>query len=1717
MPRCDRQIKYYYLAPLSKLIVTIAIAVLCCNASICQAGRTVILQPGPDDGKDADIFSHSDHNNLNFGESIWLRSQGWTRGGAPNILRGLIDFPIDQWVLCAQGFESIESVVLTLYMDPDYPWSNGGAYGANASYLHPITEQWEENEVTWNTQPLFDASAYIYIPTNNSYVSIDIDVTDLILDRLSAGHEFYGFLLKHVLEAEYRSMTFFSSDGPVPSLRPRLAITYKNTTHPDLPALSSIYNALGGSTWKKSDNWLTSCDPCDWLGVTCNAEGRVIGLDLSNNGLSGTLPPEMGQLTELQNLDLGQNKISGEIPVEIYTLSNLTTLHLHNNVITGQISQEIQNLSNLEDLDLSNNSMDGGLPSGLCEITTITKLMIENNDFGGPYPPNMGNLCTQLLEYNFSRNNFFCDLEDYCTGNCQDCITIGKIGRYGVGSCFTWEKDGIVDGVTESTREVCVGDQSIYKVTVSDGNGNILSECEYKFDEGCMAMVEIEASSHYLCGDGDVITLDAGPGYKDYQWSTGSKSQTIQVSEPGEYNVVVTEQGNCVAADLINIYESNIQDLGNILKTGCVGTTIELQSPIVGDFYQWSTGETHRSILIDLKNTMQTVDVIVENDQCHAKATFLLKGTDIGASIEASRYSICEGELIELRAIGVNVTRYEWKHSGQIIGTDPILKISETGEYLLHVFSESGCEASDEVVIESSLLPTISVNSTSSIICEGDEVEIHFTGANSYSWTTGYASGNTDYIRDKPKSTTTYTVEGMDLFGCSNTNSITVTVKPRPIVDVGADLEACEGQILLLNATGTANSYQWIDESNNVLLSNTAELELIANDDLTLKAVGELDGCTTEDKIHIVVSNLGLKSYFETNGFFALPITVEGPITLRSGTGVVDDYSEQFIKIENSSLDPATQLDDFLNLNFFTDSPARGFVTKNENFCESGNSDLINIVKQDFESSEFGYWLHLWKDPDGLQDLLFLKCKKSDFSGYGPSDQAHRDFISTDLEMIMDGTLASEFSSMGEHLLHLLLIDLNDSYVADYETMIPQANHQAFSCGTASDAIFVAPSSIPFWIPSMTAINFSFKPEFDDLIFDGAVSAFYRWEDHKAYSYRGFVKDGGHGGYFCINCTESESIYNYETEFGFPSIPIGTTETIILGFDSKDAAVLTEVQFEASLFNPTTAGPYVQELEGDLPLVNSPSVFEYSLDALDEILAREGHIISTEANLYIDQTADGQGGIFFRVYNSKTGTTDWIYGYYDFSSSTELTYLRWNERICNWQIFDPGQYPEFDPLGFVTAGILAAVVHTVTEGKHDILAALSFVPVFEVLPIPDLLDAFFYFIEGDRTEGYISLAAALPGFTWIRVGTRLVPHVGGELAVLAKYFDDVPFLYSEKVSEVVGSLNFAPLQAEKFDQWLRSNDVAFRSFFRVEGGQIVTNDRFAEAFKTLADTYADLNTAEKLYDPAIINKTADLMENPTFITRIGGSPDDLAAIIRNNVFAGCNGCTGSREFLKSIDQYLVDLEHFVINYHGIPGFEAVTNSVKTGATNTVDGAAHMLDVFKKNAAFAPDKVSRIEQRFDELLDLEADDLSAICSDCKFDVYHDPMGFSEFKSYRKKSIIGDGTIPGIATSTTFRNQFMRYLAAEELESLNDLKYVFNKRKADLDGFDVDLIKMEFQKLFQDNANLFFKSRDMGGVGAAKMEQLFGTQTAKQFKDRAGAMEFYDKFYDFIKIL
>jgi len=96
-------------------------------------------------------------------------------------------------------------------------------------------------------------------------------------------------------------------------------------------------------------------------------------LGLYGNDLTGSIPPEIGNLTNLSYLNLSYNQLTGAIPPEIGNLTNLTGLYLHSNELTGDIPPEIGNLINLTGLSLHSNQLTGEIPPEVCDL-------IESND-----------------------------------------------------------------------------------------------------------------------------------------------------------------------------------------------------------------------------------------------------------------------------------------------------------------------------------------------------------------------------------------------------------------------------------------------------------------------------------------------------------------------------------------------------------------------------------------------------------------------------------------------------------------------------------------------------------------------------------------------------------------------------------------------------------------------------------------------------------------------------------------------------------------------------------------------------------------------------------------------------------------------------------------------------------------------------------------------------------------------------------------------------------------------------------------------------------------------------------------------------------------------------------------------------------------------------------------------------------------------------------------
>ena len=125
---------------------------------------------------------------------------------------------------------------------------------------------------------------------------------------------------------------------------------------------------------------------------------ETTSLNLSQSGLTGVIPPEIGDLENLTYLNLYSNQLIGEIPSEIGNLANLSYLDLEINQLTGQIPSEISNLVNLIFLHLNENNLTGEIPENICDLTIdwsgiwspeyyqIPYFSIDDNNLCPPYP-----------------------------------------------------------------------------------------------------------------------------------------------------------------------------------------------------------------------------------------------------------------------------------------------------------------------------------------------------------------------------------------------------------------------------------------------------------------------------------------------------------------------------------------------------------------------------------------------------------------------------------------------------------------------------------------------------------------------------------------------------------------------------------------------------------------------------------------------------------------------------------------------------------------------------------------------------------------------------------------------------------------------------------------------------------------------------------------------------------------------------------------------------------------------------------------------------------------------------------------------------------------------------------------------------------------------------------------------------------------------------------
>ncbi|ESR55497.1 hypothetical protein CICLE_v10018961mg [Citrus x clementina] len=270
---------------------------------------------------------------------------------------------------------------------------------------------------------------------NSTFQLVNLTILDLSSNNLSGAIRFDQFSkLKKLqfLDLSNNSLLSFTSSANIsikyslPSLKV-LRFAYCNITEfpgflrnsEELYLLDLSNNRIqrrisksDSPGWKSlidldlSNNFMTHIELHPWMNITTLdlRNNRIQGSILvpppstkvflvSNNKLSGKIPPSICSLSSLQYLSLSDNNLSGTIPPCLGNFSTeLITLHLKNNSLEGHIHDTFANASHLRSLDLNSNKLEGPLPRSLAKCIKLEVVNVGKNMISDSFPCWLGSL-----------------------------------------------------------------------------------------------------------------------------------------------------------------------------------------------------------------------------------------------------------------------------------------------------------------------------------------------------------------------------------------------------------------------------------------------------------------------------------------------------------------------------------------------------------------------------------------------------------------------------------------------------------------------------------------------------------------------------------------------------------------------------------------------------------------------------------------------------------------------------------------------------------------------------------------------------------------------------------------------------------------------------------------------------------------------------------------------------------------------------------------------------------------------------------------------------------------------------------------------------------------------------------------------------------------------------------------------------------------------------
>ncbi|RYZ21525.1 MAG: T9SS type B sorting domain-containing protein [Chitinophagaceae bacterium] len=389
----------------------------------------------------------------------------------------------------------------------------------------------------------------------------------------------------------------------------------------------------------------------------------------------------------------------------------------------------------------------------------------------------------------------------------------------GGGIQYLWSPAGSLSSATIFNPKAGPAANTTYQVVVTNAEG-----CKDSTQVNVVVhpkpVISIAPAAATLCR-GDSLQLQAAGG-SNYLWSpaTGLDHNDIANPKAGpqastSYHLVVTGTSGCKdSTDYpITVWAKPLINLTPPASI-CPGDSLQLSAQ-GGGTYAWNpaSGLSNAGISNPKAAPAATTDyevIVASPEGCVDSAMMTLTVRPKPLITHTPNSTICAGDSLQLNASGG--ATYAWSPAASLSDAslpNPMAGPSAPVTYQVVVTGANSCKDSATIDVQVNPKPVLTLTANSSS-CRGDSLQLNAGGGGTYQWSpaTGLSNAGIAAPKAAPAATTTYSVLVTNASGCQDSKSMTLTVNDKPVITVTPTSRLCNGDTLLLNASG-GTAYQW--------------------------------------------------------------------------------------------------------------------------------------------------------------------------------------------------------------------------------------------------------------------------------------------------------------------------------------------------------------------------------------------------------------------------------------------------------------------------------------------------------------------------------------------------------------------------------------------------------------------------------------------------------------------------------------------------------------------------------------------------------------------------------------------------------------------------------------------------------------------------------------------------------------------------------------------